>query len=103
MYMCDDYLKRENHRTPLCKTSFLSTRKKNRPTVGTGADRWQVKKKLSEYIISTKNKLNTKKRQKKPTYYFFRGKFQDIIDKTGFEDMNIRHNIPMLTLIMLLT
>jgi hypothetical protein len=29
-------LQRENHRTPLCKTSVL---KKNRPTVGTGADR----------------------------------------------------------------
>ncbi len=33
------YLQRENHRTPLCKTSVFLMRKKNRPTVGAGADR----------------------------------------------------------------
>jgi hypothetical protein len=50
--MYDDSLKREGKsQNSAVQNLFFNDEKKNRPTVGTGADRWQIKKKNYHNIL----------------------------------------------------
>ncbi len=56
--MYDDSLKREGKsQNSAVQNLFFNDEKKNRPTVGTGADRWQIKKKNYHNILCWKNNI----------------------------------------------